>query len=188
MPKTVVLPIDIQRGFDDASWGPRSNPRFEAHVAEALAAARKAGLPVWHVRHISRSDNPLRAGSPGTEFARFGAPRSGEPTYEKTVNSAFIGTTLEADLRAHGFEHVVMLGMTGDHCVSTSARMASNLGFQVTILGDATATHDRFDSACNRIDAETVQRVSLASLDREFANVITTASFVAELSRSSENV
>lgn len=185
MPKTVVLPIDVQQGFDDPSWGPRSNAGFEAKVEEALAQARSHGLPVWHIRHLSLDPkSPLHSSSPGAAYAPYAAPEAGEPTYEKHVNSAFIGTSLEADLRQAGVDHLVMLGMTGDHCVSTSARMAANLGFQVTVLGDATATHARRDENCNPIDADTVHRVALASLNGEFARIVPTAAFVAQLSRS----
>ncbi len=180
----VLIPIDVQRGFGDPSWGPRNNPDFEARVAEALAAARAAGIPVWHVQHLSRgAASPLRPGQGGVEFAPYAAPRPGERIYQKHVNSAFIGTSLEADLKAAGVRQLVLVGLTSDHCVSTSARMAANLGFDVTVLHDATATHDRFDLACNRIPAELVHQVALASLNREFARVLSTPTFIDQFTR-----
>lgn len=188
MTKTVVIPMDIQKGFSHQCWGPRNNPNFEAHVEKALTAARDAGLSIWHVRHLSLSTGaPLSPGQSGADFAPYAAPIEGERIYEKHVNSGFIGTTLEADLRAESVEHIVLFGMTSDHCVSTTARMAANIGFKVTLLGDAIATHDRFDLDGNRIEAALVHQVSLASLNGEFARVMSTQGFVDQISRSSND-
>jgi isochorismate hydrolase len=56
--------------------------------------------------------------------------------FRKHVNSAFIGTGLEAYLQTQGIRDLVLVGLTTDHCVSTSARMAANLGFAVTVVAD----------------------------------------------------
>lgn len=181
---TVLIPIDVQEGFTEPSWGPRSNPEFEARVSEALAGARAARLPVWHVQHLSRqAGSPLRPAQPGVRFSPFAAPLDDEPVYQKHVNSAFIGTTLERDLVERGIRHLVLLGLTADHCVSTTARMAANLGFEVTILHDATAAHDRFDVFRNRVPAELVHQAALASLNGEFARLISTRRFVETITR-----
>jgi nicotinamidase-related amidase len=105
------------------------------------------------------------------EFAR---PLGSEPVVSKTVNSAFIGTPLENLLRERGFQRLVIAGLTTDHCVSTTVRMASNLGFQTYVAAEATATHDRLGYDGSFFPAETVHQVALASLNGEFAEVATT--------------
>jgi len=139
-----LLVIDVQRGFDDPSWGRRNNPDLEARVRELLDAWRAVRLPVLHARHMSMSPtSPLRPGQSGNEFKEVTAPQANEPVVEKRVNSCFIGTALDEHLRRSGIMGLVLAGLTTNHCVSTTARMAGNLGYAVTVVSDATATFDR---------------------------------------------
>jgi nicotinamidase-related amidase len=126
MADPALILIDLQAGFHDPKWGKRNNPEAEINAAKLLHAWREAGAPVFHVRHLSRSkESPLHSSSPGADFQDIVAPLEGESVVEKDVNSAFIGTNLEAQLRARGIKELVICGLTTDHCVSTTARMAS---------------------------------------------------------------
>lgn len=174
-----LLVVDVQRAFDDPAWGERNNPDAEARVQELLTAWREIGAPVLHVRHESTAPSGLfRRDTSAFEFKPEAQPLPSEPVLEKHVNSAFIGTDLEERLRAAGVSDLVVAGLTTDHCCSTTARMASNLGFATWFVADATATYARGD-----FDAETMHRTALASLDEEFARVLTTAEAIAELRR-----
>jgi nicotinamidase-related amidase len=177
--------VDLQRGFDDPAWGERNNPDAERRAGDLLAAFREAGKPAFHVHHHSTEEgSPLRADTDhGTEPKSECAPREDEPVFTKHVNSAFVGTDLETALHRAGVETVVLVGLTTDHCVSTTARMAENLGFDVVVASDATATFDR-SLGEERFDAETSHRVALAHLSGEFADVST----VGEIRRALETV
>src|SRR4051812_35185764 len=127
---TALLLIDVQTGLDDPKYGPRNNPQAEQRMTELLSAWRATGKPGIHVKHNSINPaSPLRPELPGNAIKRDVAPKSGEPLFEKNQNSAFVGTSLEEHLRKHGIDSLVMAGLTTDHCVSTTARMAANLGF-----------------------------------------------------------
>lgn len=102
-------------------------------------------------------------------------PSCGERIFQKSVNSAFIGTGLESYLNDMGIRDLFLAGFTSDHCVSTTARMAGNLGFRVNIISDATVAFDRSDSV-DTYSAELVHAVSLASLQGEFADIISSLS------------
>ena len=99
-------------------------------------------------------------------------PHSGEPTYRKSVNSGFIGTTLEADLRERGIHTLVIVGLTTNHCVSTTARMAGNLGFTTYVVSDATAAFDRAGMDGSYRSAGEVHAAALSDLHGEFATVV----------------
>jgi nicotinamidase-related amidase len=173
-PDPALLLIDVQQGLDEPRWGARNNPDAERRIAELLAAWREAGRAVIHVQHLSlEPTSPLRADRPGHAFKPEATPREGEPIFRKHVNSAFIGTGLEAHLRERGIRSLVMAGITTDHCVSTTARMAANLGFEVTVVSDATATFERRGPDGAHYDAELMHGAALASLHGEFARVRT---------------
>jgi nicotinamidase-related amidase len=116
----------------------------------------------------------LRPELPGNAFKPEAQPLPGEQQFQKTVNSAFIGTGLEDYLRKRDIASLVLVGLTTDHCVSTSARMAKNLGFEVTLVSDATATFERRGHDGNRYSAQVMHDICLASLNGEFCSVRST--------------
>lgn len=170
---TALILIDIQKGFDQPYWGQRNNPCAEKNMAKLLQAWREAKRPVIHVQHMSvEPESPLRPNQPGNEFKDEVAPLKGEHVEQKTVNSAFIGTTLEEHLRKKGIDAVVLIGLSTDHCVSTSTRMAGNLGFKCYVVADATATFDRTGYDGKIYPADEVHGCALSSLHQEFATVL----------------
>lgn len=180
---TVLLLIDVQEGFDDPYWGKRNNPNAEANIKKALELFRANNLPVIHVQHLSTEDNsPLRPDRPGSALKEFARPAQGEKLIQKNVNSAFIGTDLEKVLRQMNCKRLIIAGLTSDHCVSTSTRMAGNFGFETYLLGDACATFDRPGPDGKVFPAQDIHDISMASLHNEFAQVIKTENLPALLS------
>ena len=179
---TALLLIDVQQGLDDPRWGERNNPDAERNIAALLAAWRQKDRPVIHVQHMSREpDSPLRPERPGNALKPEALPHPGEPVFRKTVNSAFIGTELEAHLREQRIDTVVVVGLTTDHCVSSTTRMAANLGFTAIVVSDGTATFERTGPDGDHHSAEQMHRLALASLHGEFATVRRTDDVLAEM-------
>jgi len=182
-PNAVLIPIDLQQAFDDPAWGRRNNPGLEAEGLRLLAAWRHAGRRVVTVKHnSSEPGSTLRPGQSGNAFKPGFEPQAGETLIEKTVNAAFIGTALEADLRAQGIDQILVFGLTTDMCVSTTARVGANLGFEVMVVGDACATFDQQAPDGEAMSAELLHWAHLTTLNTEFARVVKTDEVIAALS------
>lgn len=168
---TALLLIDVQNHFDDPANGRRNNPTAEENMATLLHMWRKTNRPVIHIQHIS---NPSLPHHPGRDIKEIVAPLPSEPVMTKNVNSSFIGTNLENYLNEAGIETLVVVGLTTDHCVSTTTRMAKNLGFFPFIVSDATATFERISFDGRLYLAEEIHNLALVSLHDEFAIVTDT--------------
>ena len=171
--KALIL-IDIQKGFDDPKWGARNNASAEAISARVLSHWRSQRWPVIHIRHdSSNADSPLHPDRDGHEFKEMTQPIVGETVIRKRVNSAFIGTNLEEELQRAKVDEVVFVGLTTPHCVSTSARMAGNLGYRAFVVSDATAAFEWRAHDGTVVSAEQMHFYALAALHGEFATVLT---------------
>jgi nicotinamidase-related amidase len=173
MQDAALLVIDVQKAFDDPAWGQRNNPNAEANIADLLAFWRAKQRTVIHVHHSADvATSRFHPDKVGHEAKEEGRPLPDEPIFRKLVNSAFIGTQLEEYLHKHQIKKLVVVGLTTDHCISTSVRMAANLGFEVTLVSDATVTFDRKLDGITYCAAQ-IHAVHLASLNDEFCQLTT---------------
>jgi nicotinamidase-related amidase len=172
---TVLLLIDLQKAIDDPSWGVRNNPQAEQNVARLLSHWRAKGMPVIHVRHVSRDPNSTyRDGQPGVAFKDAAQPIGSEVVVTKHVCTAFVGTDLEPKIRAMGAEDVAIAGVITNNSVESTARMCGDLGFRTIVVSDATFTFGRMDFSGQFRSADEVHAMSLANLDGEYAGICTT--------------
>lgn len=175
----VLVIIDMQKCMASPAAGVRNNPSAEQNIARLLAAWRAPEATVVHVRHISRSPASLFApGQPGVEFQPALAPLPGEHVVEKNVPDAFINTGLERWLRMRGVDQLVIVGVSTNNSVESSARTAGNLGFKTVVVADATFAFEKADYAGVPRSADEVHAMSLANLDREYATIATTAALL----------
>lgn len=180
-----LLLVDIQKGFEDITYwgGERNNPNAEENMQELLAFWRKNELPVFHIKHCSTNpESPLFKGKPGNDFMDFNTPINQEPTIEKDVNSAFIGTNLKEQLEEKNIDTVVIVGLTTDHCISTTTRMAGNLGFTTYLVEDAVATFNKTGANGQNYSAQLIHDTAIASLKDEFAMIVSKEVIINKLS------
>lgn len=183
--RIALIVIDVQRAFDiwEAAGERRNNPDAIAHIAELLAAFRAAHARVFHIRHCSvRPCSSFAPNGPGFPVSEEARELVDEPVILKDVNSAFIGTDLEARLRAAKLHSVVICGATTNHCVETTTRMAGNLGFDTWLVRDATWTYDQTGPDGDKHTAEAIHAMTLANLNDEFAHIASAAEIAGALS------
>ncbi len=180
---TALMIVDVQKAIDDPRWaahGPRNNPQAEGNIATLLAAWRRTGRPVVHVRHDSEEpESTYRPGSAGHAFKAEAQPLPGELVVGKSTNSAFIGTGLETWLAERGCATLVIAGVITNNSVEATARMAGNLGFDARVVADACFTFAKRDRTGRLWTAEQVHELSLANLDGEYARIVETADVLA---------
>ncbi|PKL80976.1 MAG: cysteine hydrolase [Ignavibacteriae bacterium HGW-Ignavibacteriae-4] len=179
-----LLLIDLQKGFEDEEYwgGNRNNKNAEANCKLLLNKWRELELPIYHIRHSSTNhESPLHKSKSGFGYIEGLEPTTEEREIIKSVNSAFIGTDLDEQLKSNGISSLVIAGLTTNHCVSTTVRMAGNLGYNTRLVSDATATFDRIGVNGVKFDSELIHQTTLANLNGEFAEVLTTRVLVEEL-------
>ena len=170
-----LLLVDIQKAFLEKDYPGliRNNEHAEFICGKILKKWRTLDLPIIHVRHSSSNpESKLHKSRPGFEFNDYVTPLETEMVLTKEVNSAFIGTNLENILIKSHIDTLVIVGMTTNHCISTTVRMSGNLGFDTYLISDSTACYNTKGLNGEIIACNTIYNSALASLQEEFATVI----------------
>lgn len=170
-----LLLVDIQKAFLEKDYPGliRNNEHAEFICGKILKKWRTLDLPIIHVRHSSTNpESKLHKSRPGFEFNDYVTPLETEIVLTKEVNSAFIGTNLENILIKSHIDTLVIVGMTTNHCISTTVRMSGNLGFDTYLISDSTACYNTKGLNGEIIACNTIYNSALASLQEEFATVI----------------
>ena len=176
--RPALILVDIQKGFDNIEYwgGQRNNPDAEEKASQLLKLWRVYDLPIFHIQHCSSNpESMLHETNRGNAFKDQVKPMGSEPIIKKNVNSAFIGTNLKDRLDRLKINKLVIAGLTTDHCVSTTTRMAGNFGFDTFLVSDATATFNKKGTCGENYSAELIHATALASLNNEFATIVTVA-------------
>ncbi|MDZ5471389.1 cysteine hydrolase family protein [Bacillus sp. 31A1R] len=186
MTPPALLILDVQKGFDDPYWGKRNNPQAEENMARLLSEWRNRKWEVIYSQHLSLLPNsPLNhKNKEATEMKDIIKPNPNEKVFPKNVNSGFIGTPLESYLREQKIKTVIITGLSTQHCVSTTTRMSSNLGFDTYLVSDAIAAFEITDHNNKTHSADTVQELELAALHKEFATILTTDQILNQIKQS----
>lgn len=176
MPDTALVIIDIQNDyFPGGAMELEGSEAAGAKAGAAIRNFREKNLPVIHVRHLS-----VRPGSsfflPGTRGAEIHAsvkPAAQEPVVEKNFLNSFRNTQLKTILDDHNIKNLVVAGMMTHMCVDASVRHAADLGYKVTLLGDACATRAQSYGG-ETVPARQVHAAFLAALNGFYAKVVNT--------------
>jgi len=138
-----LLVVDIQESFhQDPLWQAISNPAIAKDASRLVDLARAQGDQVIWILHAEPgTDSVFDPASGLVKFMDPLAPDPGEAVLTKTSINAFTTTNLQQLLVRHGIGELAICGIRTEQCCETTARIASDLGYQVTFILDVTATH-----------------------------------------------
>jgi nicotinamidase-related amidase len=175
-----LLLIDVQVGVNMLQhWGGgngrRNNPEAEHKIRSLLKRFRDLGNQVAFTRHDSReASSPLKLSLQTGQQIDGLEIKPNDIVVTKDVNSGFIGTPLEVELRRAGISRLLVAGFFTNFCVETTVRMAGNLGFDTYLTEDACATTNRIDLDGMDHKPEIVHQMAVASMHGEFCTAIST--------------
>jgi len=138
-----LIVIDVQESFrQDPQWTAISNPGIADDVARLVDGVRASGdLVVWILHAEAGSGDSFDPASGHVRLIGPLAARPGEPMLTKTSHNAFTTTNLQQILTQQGITEVAICGIRTEQCCETTARLASDLGYDVTFVTEATATN-----------------------------------------------
>jgi nicotinamidase-related amidase len=172
-----LLVIDVQESFRvRPEWADMDNPELAATVGRLVDAARAADEPVVWVLHAEPGTGNVFDPTQGhVQVMSDLKPDGDEHVVVKTSVNAFTTTNLQQYLVSHGVREVVICGIRTEQCCETTARVASDLGFDVTFVTDATTT----SGIPGLSAAQIIDRTERVLREREFATIATTDEQVA---------
>lgn len=178
--ESALVLIDCQNTYRAGTMALSGVDAALDEAAKLLARARRLGIPVFHIQHDGGPGSPYDIRQPVGAIADAVAPAAGEAVIVKHYPNSFVGTDLEAQLKATGRKAVVVAGFMTHMCVNSTARGAFNLGFAPTVVAAATATRDLPGTDGQPVPAAMLQQASLAALADLFAVVVTDATELAD--------
>jgi len=181
---TALIIVDLQNDYFPAGkWPLVGIERAADNAAGVLGHFRERTLPVVHVRHEFPSDEApfFVPGSEGASIHPSMAPQeaANEAVILKNSVNAFLGTSLHEHLQEQGIEHLVVVGAMSHMCIDAATRAASDLGYGVTVLQDACATHDQAFNG-ETVPAAQVHAAFMAGLGFAYAEVTDTAAWLKQ--------
>jgi nicotinamidase-related amidase len=144
--QTALLLIDVQQSFVRRPyWDPDLLPTFLDRCNALVAGAQSAGVPVVRIFHTDgphQADNPFAPQSGLVRPLEGLVPFDAAAEFEKHRHSALVGTGLPVWLRQHGMRRLIVAGIRTEQCCETTARHASDEGYEVDYVTEATLTFD----------------------------------------------
>ncbi|MBE1877640.1 isochorismatase family protein [Myceligenerans pegani] len=177
-----LIVIDVQESFRVRPlWAQTLNPGVAEPVNRLVSLARAAGdLVVWVLHTEPGSGTPFDPESGHVRLLEeLNEPLPGEPVLRKTSHNAFTTTNLQQILTTHGVTELRVCGIRAEQCVETTTRVGSDLGYDMTFVGDATST----DPLGPFSAADILERTEAVLRDR-FARIATVAELEAEAGRT----
>lgn len=178
MAKTALLVIDVQDSFRQMPyWDNTGFDTYLERLNRLIGHARNQGWPVVHILH-ERSGSPFDPTGPLVRSMNGVDRRKGDTEFRKRVHNALTDSGLHQWLEERDISRLLIAGLRTEQCCETTARVASDLGFEVVFVTDATHTFPmRHTSSGVLFDADEIKRKTELVLENRFARIARVADF-----------
>lgn len=175
---TALLVIDAQQSFEHRPyWNPSDAPVFLDRLQQLVDGAVVRQMPIAQIFHVEESGVfSLESGYVKTMAALSIAPDS---TFYKQRHSALIGSGLPVWLTERGIQHLIVCGIRTEQCCETTTRHASDCGYSVDFVSEATLTFAMTDHHGHHWAAADIKARTELVLDGRFARVLTATEALA---------
>lgn len=178
MAQTALLVIDVQESFRHMPfWDDTGFDSYLEQLNRLIADARARGWPVVHILH-ERPDSPFDPAGPLVATIAGVDRRQGDPEFRKRVHNALTDSGLQQWLQREGIEQLLVAGLRTEQCCETTARVASDLGYRVSFVTDATHTFAmRHNDSGKVFSADAIKLKTELVLEDRFARIARVADF-----------
>ena len=169
---TALIVIDVQESFRHRPyWSDADAPAFIERQQALIDGARQRCLPVVQVFHVE--DNGVFSLASGHVVAMAGLDLKADAVFHKHRHSALVGSGLPVWLTERGVRRLIISGIRTEQCCETTTRHASDSGYEVDYVGEATLTFAMTDRHGRQWSAAEIRARTELVLDQRFARIAT---------------
>jgi len=169
---TALLVIDVQESFRHRPyWSDADVPSFVEHLQKLIDGAKSRKISVIQIFHVEES-GPFSMTS-GYVVPLKGLSFTADAVFYKRGHSALVGSGLDVWLVQHGIHRVIVSGIRTEQCCETTTRHASDSGYQVDYVTDATLTFSMTDRHGREWSPDEIKARTELVLDERFARIVT---------------
>ncbi|HEU4636219.1 MAG TPA: isochorismatase family protein [Edaphobacter sp.] len=181
--QTALLVVDVQESFRHRPyWSGADVPRFMERVQALVDGARAQAIPVVQIFHVEPAGAfSLKSGHVRTME---GVEIEADIRIEKRSHSALVGSGLDVWLVQQGIGRLIVCGIRTEQCCETTSRHASDLGYEVDYVTEATLTWQMTDRSGKIWSADEIKARTELVLDGRFATVVTAEEALARAKRA----
>lgn len=170
-PKTALIVVDVQESFRHRHyWSDHDVPEFLDRLQVLIDGAKANGIPVVQIFHVEGSG--VFSIASGHVRTLDGISITPDAVFQKHSHSALVGTGLDVWLVQHGIQRLIISGIRTEQCCETTTRHASDIGYEVLYVTEATLTFPMTDRRGRNWSAEEIKARTELVLDGRFAQIV----------------
>ena len=174
-----LIVIDVQESFRQRPYYREEGvPAFAERLQRLVDGAKAAGAPVIQIFHVE--DSGPFAESSGLVTTLSPLVIAPDAVFRKRRHSALVGSGLDVWLTSRGVRRLIVCGIRTEQCCETTTRHASDLGYAVDFVGEATLTFPMIDVAGREWSADEIRARTELVLAGRFARIVSVEEALAE--------